>query len=143
MILLNDLNFLEHPSQIDLGSTPRASNRHHQAYYMFSSKSFSIFICHCFWVGGRSKIYINLSNLDHTRSAWKTGTAVYIKGFDFWSQYCMTRKASPSHLSKGAARKEHPHIGRINQKHINLTKCVPSSSKGYNSIYTGYNPSHP
>ena len=37
---------------------PSAGNSHHQDYRIFSRECQDTFICHCYWVGGRSNSYV-------------------------------------------------------------------------------------
>ncbi len=39
-----------------LGLPPTQDPSHHQDYYIFSGESLETFICHCYWVWGRSKV---------------------------------------------------------------------------------------
>ncbi len=39
-----------------LGSTPHPVNSHHQDNHIFSREFLQTFICHCYWVWGRSKL---------------------------------------------------------------------------------------
>ena len=41
---------------LHLDLQPPPSSSYHQDFYVFSSESLKTFICHCYWVGGRSKV---------------------------------------------------------------------------------------
>ena len=66
-----------------LRSTPPPSNSHHQDYYTFSTESLKTFICHCYWVGGRSNISHQMSWENHQleTAGWQGIGDRYLKGY--------------------------------------------------------------